>query len=142
MKKVFLFAAIAFAGLTITSCSSDDDGGGASIEGKWYYSEEGLSSGGQEVLQDYTDHEAGCEKDYIEFVEGGVFRDVDFFNGECEFDTETSTWTRNGNTLTIGTGTDAESGTIATLSGSTLKITVSETLEGQTFNYVSVYTRE
>ncbi|KAF2519410.1 hypothetical protein E0W68_03415 [Flavobacterium salilacus subsp. salilacus] len=142
MKKVFLLAAIAFAGLTITSCSSDDDGGSASIEGKWYYSEEGFSAVGQEDLSDYDDHEAGCEKDYIEFVEGGVFRDVDFFNSDCEFDTETSTWTRNGNTLTIGTGTDAVTENIATLSGSTLKITVSETFEGQTFNYVTVYTRE
>ena len=141
MKKVLLFG-LSIAALTFVSCSDDDGGSSAPLEGKWYYSEEGVSANGQEVLQDYVDHQEGCEKDYIEFVEGGVFKDVDFYNTDCDTYMDETTWSRSGNTLTIGTGEDAETGTIATLNGSTLKLTVTETFEGQTFNYVEVYTRE
>lgn len=140
MKKVLLFG-LSLAALTFTSCS-DDDGDSASIEGKWYYSEQGVSANGAEVLTDYMDHEDGCEKDYVEFLADGVFKDVDYFNSDCETFIDETTWSRSGNSLTIGEGEDAETATIATLSGSTLKITTSETIDGQTINYVEVYTRE
>ncbi|MBY8963643.1 hypothetical protein KJK34_12840 [Flavobacterium sp. D11R37] len=141
MKKLLMVSALALAGLTFTACGSDDDGGSsASLEGKWYFSKTGTAAGGQEVFIDY-DHEEGCEKDYVEFVEGGVYRDVSHWS-DCETDVETDSWSRSGNTITIGEGADAVSGTIKKLTGSELRVSTTEEFGGQTFNSITVFTRE
>ncbi|MBF01329.1 MAG: hypothetical protein CMP77_15320 [Flavobacterium sp.] len=141
MKKLLMVSALALAGLTFTACGDDDGGGSsASLEGKWYFSKTGTAVGGQEAFIDY-DHEEGCEKDYVEFVEGGVYRDVSHWS-DCETDVETDSWSRSGNTITIGEGTDAVSGTIKKLTGSELRVSTTEELGGQTFNSITVFTRE
>ncbi|AXG72721.1 hypothetical protein DVK85_00125 [Flavobacterium arcticum] len=141
MKKVLLFG-LSIAALTFVSCSDDDGDSSstsASIEGKWYISKEGVSVNGQEVLQDYDDHEPGCEKDYVEFLANGDYKYVDFYNSDCDSYVEETTWTKSGNSINTG---DGEDGTIVILTASTLKITYAETFEGQTVNYVDVFTRE
>lgn len=142
MKKLFLLSAIAL-GLTFTSCNKDDDGGNnsAPLEGKWYYSEEGIGANGQVVLQDYDDHEVGCEKDYIEFLEGGVFKDVDYYNTDCESYTDTTVWERSENTVTVGTGEFSQTAKITLLNSNVLKLTVTENMGGQSASYITVYTR-
>lgn len=145
MKNGKLLLALFATAAIFSSCGSDDDSGsttGGNIEGKWYYFKEGVASGNQEVLIDYPDHQAGCTKDYVEFVAGGVFNDVDYHNAACEFDNYASTWVKSGNTITLGTGADADAGTIKELTASTLKVSYTETFDGQTSQYVVVYKRQ
>lgn len=140
--KVVLFAVIA-AGFSLTSCNKDDGNDDkASINGKWFYSQEGIGSNGQEVLVDYTDHEANCSKDFVEFLDNSVFKDTDFYNSSCDNDTETSQWSLNDNNLTIGTGGDQVVVEVVNLSNDELKIrSVSEAVNGQTVYDIVVFTR-
>ncbi|MXN91570.1 hypothetical protein GR160_10055 [Flavobacterium sp. Sd200] len=144
MKNAKLLLGLFAAAAIFSSCSGDDDAGSstsAPLEGKWFYSKSGIAASGQEVLLDYDEHQSGCSKDYVEFVAGGVFNDVDYYTSECAFTNDASTWTRSGNTITIGTGANAEIATIVVLDNSTLKITsTDEEMPGAQF--VSVYTRQ
>ena len=94
MKKIY---ALGLSLLFLASCSSDD--GGSSIDTsqltkKWYF--ESTIFQGQTFP--YDDHEE-CGKDYIEFVEGGVVRQVDIW--DCEEDVYEGEWSLDGNKLTI-----------------------------------------
>lgn len=131
MKKVILLFVAIVSLSSITSCS-DDDEAEASLVGKWEYSQAGISGGGQDLLLPY-EHTEGCTKDFVQ-ITATLYADHSFFNdGGCEEDIETSTYTRSGNTLTIGTGADAYTATIATLNGNTLRLNVSsEDLPGIT----------
>ncbi len=135
-----LFLSVVAAGLTLTSCNKDDDKNNASIEGKWTFSQEGLSQGNNEVLSNY-EHAEGCNKDFVEFIEGGSYKDVSYFGSDCTVTTETGTWSRNGNTLTATIDGETNSAEIVNLTDNELKLRVSEVIEGQTFNYVTVFTR-
>lgn len=107
------------------SCNSDDDGGSASIEGKWAFFKTGVAAGGQEVLFDYEHNEISCGKDYFEFLTGGVINNAYYFlnaDDECEVDVEAGTWMRNGNSVTIDLGDDVDTAAILSLTNSTLKI--------------------
>jgi hypothetical protein len=131
MKKVILLFVAIVSLSSITSCS-DDDEAAASLLGKWEYSQSGIAAGRQDVLFPY-EHTEGCTKDFVQ-ITATSYVDHSFFNdGGCEVDIETATYTRSGNTLTIGTGADAYSATIVTLNGNTLKLNVSsEDLPGIT----------
>lgn len=143
MKKLFLLGIVAFAGVIITSCNSDDDSPkSATLEGKWYYSEDGFKVNGQESLMDYDDHEVGCEKDYIEFLNNGNYRDVDYINTDCDTSIDNGMWSRNNNSLTIGTGADAINATIINLSENVLKVSVSDTENGTTIEYITLFTKQ
>lgn len=137
MKKVILLFVAIVSLSSITSCSDDDEA--ASLVGKWQYSKEGVASNGQEVLVDY-EHTEGCTKDFIQITATTV-TDHSFFNdGECVEETFSTTYTRNGNTLTVGSGSEVTTAQIATLNGSTLKITFTDPdFPGVTD--VTVYTR-
>lgn len=137
MKKLVLFVSVLALGLT--SCNKDDDGGtSAALEGNWEYSREGIAANGQEALTDY-DHTDGCSKDYTVITATSV---VDHSFGEnCEEFLTTATYTRSGNTLTTTYEGQTFTSEILQLDGSTLKISTPETFEGQTMNYITVYTR-
>jgi len=140
MKKLILLFVASISLTSITSCSKDDDNSSASLEGKWEYSKEGFATNGQEVLTDY-DHTVGCSKDFIRITATTV-ADHSFFNdGDgCEEEIFTVSYTRNGNTITAGTGADAGVGQILILDGSTLKIKYSdEDFPG--VDYITVYKR-
>lgn len=141
MKKLVLFVSVLALGLT--SCSKDDDGGGtsASLEGKWEFSKEGVAANGQEALTDY-DHTEGCPKDYLQIGATTVVDHSFFKDGEdCVDETSSTTYSRSGNTLTITEGGQTYTSEIMVLDGSTLKIKDSETVGGQTFDYITVFTR-
>lgn len=113
MKNKLLF--LGLAALTLTSCSNDDDNS-ASIDTteltkKWYQS--ATVVGG--VTFPYDDHEA-CGKDYIEFVPGGVLRDVDVW--DCDEDVYLMAWELNGNEITLTDGSQTAVGTIQKLTAS------------------------
>ena len=137
MKQLKLTMALLAAGLMMVSCNKDDDGGSqAALEGKWIYSKEGVAGGGQEILDDY-EHSEGCAKDYTEIIAGGTVKDVWYYGSECTEDIEESTWTREGNTVTVGTGEDADQFEILNLTDTELKIATE--YEGASF--ITVFTR-
>ena len=142
MKKLVLFVSVLALGLT--SCSKDDDGGSsASLEGKWEYSKDGMSVNGNEALLDY-DHSENCPKDYMQITATTVV-DHYFYNDgtpECDEEIDSSTYTRDGNTLSVTVDGTTYTGEILQLDGSTLKIaTEEEEVQGQNVRYITVYTR-
>lgn len=143
MKKlVVLFVSVFSLSLGVVSCSDDDNGGG-SIVGKWEYSKDGISANGQEILLDYEHNAIECGKDFIEFLENDTYRDGYFFDGVdgCETSVDNGTYTKSGKNITITVDGDTFEGQIISVSGSTLKVKYPETFEGQTINYVVVYTK-
>lgn len=136
MKKlIYLFLAVAFTGLSLVSCSSDDDGGSPSVLGKWEYFQEGFVVGGEEVFTNY-EHTAGCNKDYVQFNDNGTMQDVYYWNdGDgCVEDSDSYTYSVSGNTITTTFGSESSSGTFS-ISNNILKVTY--TTDGIT--YVDTY---
>jgi len=149
MKKIkVLLAAVILTGLTLTSCSSDDDSGGtsASIVGKWTPVKTIFKINGQSLTTPYEDNEAGCDKDYLEFVEGGAVNDVIYYKNAqnvCTQDVgDPATWVKNNNSLTVN-GTFDYDGTytIEKLTGSELRVSTSESSGGVTSTAITYFTK-
>ncbi|MEL1253354.1 lipocalin family protein [Flavobacterium sp. DGU38] len=145
MKKItILFLSVLTLGLSVSSCSNDDDNGGsASIEGKWELSEEGAIVGGKEVLVDAEN--GSCSNDTYEFTNDGKFKLTEYYSndGKCEPEAYNGTWTKNGNTLTIKFTGETQGETYQTeLSGNKIKLKETFTEEGQTYTYVYVYVKK
>jgi hypothetical protein len=111
----------------LVSCDKNDEPAQAAIEGKWQFSKEGEIINGQEILETYF-HTAGCTKDFIEFKSGSVFIDTYFEKpvNDCIEYSETGSWTRIGNQLTIFTDDFSQVVTILELTNTTLKIKVED----------------
>lgn len=142
MRKIkILMGVLAMASLSLASCSSSDDEFERTIVGKWNYNKTIVTAqGGTPVDQSYTGHENGCEKDHVEFVEGGVFRNVLLNkdqNNNCVEDATQSNWTKNGATLTIG----ADIYEVTKLNGSELRYENTVNLEGVPVKVVKVFTK-
>lgn len=142
MKKTkIIMATLAMAALSLASCGSDDDGFERTIVGRWNYNKTIVTpSGGTPVDQPYVGHENGCEKDHVEFVEGGIFRNVLLNkdqNNNCVEDATQSNWTKSGATLTIG----AETYEVTKLNGSELRYENTVNLEGVPVKVVKVFTK-
>lgn len=144
MKKIkVVLASLTIATLTLTSCSSDDSSGtSVSIVGKWNPIKTVIKSSGSTITQDYDENEAGCAKDFIEFVEGGVLRNVIYFknaeNACTEDAAEPEVWAKTDDELTITGGEYDGTYEITKLSGSELRVTQTESLGGTTAT-VTVY---
>ena len=129
MKKIFMLA-VALCGLT--ACSSDDDKAAPAVDldnltQRWYY--KSYKVGGETV--NYEGHES-CGKDYIEFLDGGVAKDVDYFDCQQDPAVDTGTYTATEETLTINID-EVEVYELKKLSASTLQI--EGTLNGATITY-------
>ncbi|MBE0392947.1 hypothetical protein HNQ02_000149 [Flavobacterium sp. 7E] len=125
MKKLsILFLSVISLGLSVSSCSNDDNDSG-SIEGKWELYKVGGTIAGQEILVEIPSNVTPCGKDYLEFVKGGVLNDFSFgdSDSDCTKPTETGVWTKTDNKLNITYasefGADYD---ILELTNSTLKI--------------------
>ena len=145
MKKItILFLSVLTLGLSVASCSNDDDndGGSASIEGKWELSQVGYIVGGQETLEDVKNE--SCSNDTYEFTNDGKFKYTEYYSneGKCEPETDNGTWTKNGNTLKIKFTGDDEESYETEISGNKAKLKQTQTVEGQTFTYVEVYVKK
>ena len=121
MKKMFTLA----LGLVLLGSCSSDDSGSSTIDTaqltnkKWYYSNTIVNG----VSFPYMDHEA-CGKDYIEFLAGGVYRDVDVW--DCENDITTGTWSLNGETITVNIVNEgSNNGNIVSLTTNSLTVSSS-----------------
>ncbi len=149
MKKIkALMFAFVLAGMTVVSCSSDDDGGpAATIDGKWNQTKTVVELGGQSITQDYDDNVAGCDKNYIEFAPSNVFNEVVYFkaagSGDCQTDmADPGTWSKNDQTLTIN-NSGFLSGTyeITRLAGNNLEISSTDSAGGVTTKTTIFMTR-
>ena len=113
-----LIATVVLSALTLTSCSKDDDPVQVptSIVGKWNFDKTvtqtnvGVSIG-PEIISNYTDDEAGCSRDFIEFKADQSVRKAIFFKnaqGNCEESANNGTYTKGGDILTINLPQDQE----------------------------------
>lgn len=141
-KNLFLICSFAMASFSLISCNSDDEDFERSIVGKWNYNKTIVSTnGGTPVDNSYDEHENVCDKDYVEFVQGGVFRDVILFKnqqGVCTEDAApNSTWSKDNSNLLIGT----ENYTITTLNGSELRYENITNVSGIPIKVVKVFTK-
>ena len=145
MKNVkLLLAGVLIAGLSFTSCSKDDDNSSSTdgnIVGKWTPTKTVTSVSNQEVEAEYTSNEPGCEKDFTEFVEGGVLKDVIYYKNSSEVCTQdadaTSTWSKTGTSLTI----DGDTYEVTRLTGSELRFKSTVTTPGQTLTVTEYYNK-
>lgn len=116
MKKLI---GLGLALALFASCSDDDSGSSVSmnqLQKKWYPTKTTING----VDFPYDDHE-DCGNDYIEFVEGGVFKEVDVW--DCDVLTDTGTYTVEGKKITTVVDGYTEVATIKTLNSNTLVVT-------------------
>ncbi|WP_163398049.1 lipocalin family protein [Flavobacterium fluviatile] len=134
-------------GLSVASCSSDDDNDGGtsgSIEGKWEPTHYGVIVNGKESLEAVSS--GSCSKPILEILSNGTFKDTysESYGGKCETYTETGTWTKKDNTFTVKYEgeTSVDTYEIVELTGSKLKIKQTYTEEGQTYSEVNVFVKK
>lgn len=139
MKRLSVLVASALVfGLTFTACSSDEDSTPASIVGKWNNSKEMYNVGGQNFPEvAYDDHETGCAKDYLEFAEDGTWTIGDYYDTDCSLSTNSGSYVQDGKTLTWENGNT----TVIKVSGSTLKLKTTETMDGMTMTTTETFTK-
>ncbi|WP_269234650.1 lipocalin family protein [Flavobacterium flavigenum] len=146
MKKItILFLSVLTLGLSVASCSSDDDndGASASVEGKWELSQEGAIVGGKEILVDAEN--GSCGKDTYEFTNDGKVKETTYYSndGKCEAETDNGTWTKNGNTLTVKFTGDTQGDSYEIeVSSNKIKLKETYTEGGQSYTYVYVYVKK
>lgn len=135
MKKIkALMFAFVLAGMTVVSCSSDDDGPAPTVDGRWNQEKAVVRINNQSITQQYDLNVNGCDKNYIEFASGAVFNEVVYFKtatGACDTDMiPAGSFIKSDNTLSISNGGDyAGTYTITRLSNSELQISTN-TSEG------------
>lgn len=133
MKKIkVVLATFVLAGLTLVSCSSDDDSAPAtpaSIIGEWNPTVSIVKTNeAPETEIPYEQSVNGCDKDYVKFVEAGnVFNRVlhakDPNTGDClESPADPTTWLKVDDELTIAAGQYAGNYEITVLTASELRI--------------------
>lgn len=142
MKKFsILLVSVLTLGLTLTSCSGDDDSVG-SIEGKWNFSKIKYTINGvASPEEDYEDNEPGCNKDYVEFLESGTYTEGDYSGSECELYSESGTWTQSGNQVSSIIDGELESFQILSVSETTLKVKDTEEFEEGTVTVIITLTK-
>lgn len=145
MKRLsILFLSILTIGLSISSCSKDDDNE-ASLEGKWVLTQEGAVFNGKEILQP-VENEGGCDSETYQYLNNGTVINTysEFLNSKCNNETENGTWSRNGNKLTEKFQGESE-GTvyeIADLTGSQLKLKETYSEAGVSVSFIRVFAKK
>lgn len=131
MKRIsILFVSVMTLGLTLTSCTGNDDDSVGSIEGKWNFSKiEYTIDGVASPEEDYDDNESGCNKDYLEFLEGGTYTEGDYYGSECEFYSESGTWSQSGSQVSTSIDGESISFKVLSVSETTLKVKFTEDYE-------------
>lgn len=145
MRKLsVLFLSILTVGLSVVSCSSDDNDEKVSIEGKWEIVQSGIIANGKEsVIPILTD--GNCGNATFEYYADGKFIDTttEFWDSKCSTYVENGTWSKDGNTLNLKYGDDETSKIeILELSKSRLKIKFAYSEENVSITGFSVYERK
>ncbi len=122
LKKLFLILPVII--FCMYSCKKSDSTlvtVAVTLEGKWQYTKTGTISNNQEILTDYQ-HTAGCTKDYLEILIGGILKSHEFANPNCQETINTGTWTKSNNSLTVAYPSQPViNGEILELTSTTLK---------------------
>lgn len=127
-KKIIALAGIA---LLFAGCSSDDDGAPidySKLAQQWY----NVSSKTGGETYPYDGHEV-CGKDYIDLAEDGTatIGDVVDCTGSAPVtDTETGSYYREGNVVTLVFGGFSDPGTIEKLTATTLEVSTVYDFDG------------
>jgi hypothetical protein len=139
-NRIILFVSVLVLGFNLTSCGGDDGPStSANIVGKWELYKTGDKDGGGEYLELY-EHQAGCTKDNVEFLNNGNFVTTSYFDG-CEFESFSGVYTKSGNTLTVNDGFDITTLNIKELSSSTLKVYETYSEDGETYTDITILKR-
>jgi hypothetical protein len=143
MKKLsILFVSVLALGLSLVSCSKDDDKAEASIEGKWNLSKMSITANGvTSPEKDNSENTVGCTKNYLEIKTGGIAVYGAYEGSDCALSKETGTWSKEGNKITIKLGTDTDIYEIVSVtdSGLTLRYTLTES--GLSFLVNDIFTK-
>lgn len=140
MKKIGILVASALVmGLSFTSCSSDDDNSNniGSIVGKWNFDSAKYTVDGVSESEPYDDHEPGCAKDYLEFLDNGSAIAGDYVEG-CVLIPDAATYTRSGNVLTIDDEGSIDTSEILVANATTLVLRYVDTYEDGTIETTDV----
>jgi len=142
MKNIKLLVLFVLSAVTFVSCNGSDDDNDpvASINGRWYFSQEGYEEGGI-VVYDAYDHQAGCGKDYLEFLANNVLKGRIYYSEDCEFDDLIGTWSQSNNALNMNIDGEQSSVEIVNLSDAELKLKFVENFEGETYTSYVILTR-
>lgn len=138
MKKITILAAVMAFGLSLTSCSSDDNADAVAapvLAGKWEFFKRGANVGGQEVFIEYT-HTAGCAKDYFLLNADNTFADGWYEKNEanvCIEGKEIGSYTVANNVITFDYTNSSTDGKMEVLSitQSELKVKDLDVEEGE-----------
>lgn len=137
MKKLStLFVFVFVLGTVFTSCTKDISGpvDVNFIEGKWNFNKSTVSSSGFTLpyTTDYFRNEDGCNKDYIELLNGGVAK-YGNYPATCILEQRSGTWSLSGTNLIIAVTGSSFNGTfeIASLSATELILKINGTYEGK-----------
>ena len=142
MKKTSILVLLTIIlGTLFTSCTKDISGPVDMdyLVGKWNFNKSTASSSGFTIpyTTEYIKNEDGCNKDYVEFIAGGVVRFGDY-KPNCVFEEKIGTWSQNGNTVTINVVGTSFNDTfdVASLSANELILKIDGTYNGKsgTFN--------
>jgi hypothetical protein len=143
MKKLsVLFLSVLALGMSVVSCSSDDDKAEASIEGKWNLSK--MSYTVKEVTSpemDNLDNTPGCTKNYLEIKTGGIAVSGAYEGSDCTLSKETGTWSRDGNKITTKFDGDTVVYELISVTDSGLTLRYTFTESGQSFTINDIYTK-
>lgn len=129
MKKMKLFTVAFIASLFITSCTKDEanDQESVTIEGKWEMTQYGTTTKGVEKLGPW-ENDCPSKKDNIQFLNGGVYKEVSHDGCEAIAMFETNgNWTLNDKSLVVSKSNEFSPGStleILELTATTLKIKV------------------
>ncbi|NMH29348.1 lipocalin family protein [Flavobacterium silvaticum] len=143
MKKLIKsIGLMAFAGLSLVSCSSDDDGFSFSedqITGQWAYSKQRYAINGVwSEEMDYEGNESATCPDFWQLNADHTTLERDYWSSECDYYDDTATWSKSGNTITIADGDLSGSYNVISLSSTSLVI--EETYSEEGFTYIDQYT--
>ena len=146
MKKFIpRLLAILFLTISIGSCEKDAPPAPApSIVGKWTPIKTDIkNSSGVTISQPYTENVVGCDKNYTEFVNGGLIKDVEYskINNVCTPDIDTLLWELTGNNLKFTDGQYVNNFTVETLTQTDLVVKIIETTGGVTTTITLYFSR-
>jgi hypothetical protein len=131
---------------TLASCSKDNTEAPiapGTLEAKWNQIKTTTKVGtGAPTTVDYTDNETGCDKDYIQFVAGGTVKDVVFNKDAANMcgpveNSNPSSWSKSGTTLTVVGGDLNGTYKIITLTATDLVTESTTAIPGSTTTAVS-----
>lgn len=144
-KTLLLFFSVLVLGISLSSCTNDSGPVDMSfIEGKWLFNKSTATSSGFTIpySTSYFKNEDGCDKDYIEFLSGGVVKNGDYADS-CVFTLKEGTWSESENSLIIAVNDTSFNGTfvVSSLSATELILKIDGTYGGQTGTFNLYFTK-